>query len=365
MKKNSNKNIIKKSEIIDIKDSEIKISKKLISFIIPCYNSSKYMKKCIESILELGDDIEILIIDDGSSKDNTLEIAKSYEIIYPNICRAIHKKNGGHGDALNVGIKNATGLYTKVVDSDDWINVKEGKKLLSIIRSNVENKKNVDLYITNYVYDKVGQTKKKVMSYKIFIPQNKIITWDNIRFFTPASYMMMHALTYRTEVLRKSNLVLPKNTFYVDNLYAYKPLVHVHTLYYLNVNLYHYFIGRDDQSVNEKVMISRLSQQYKVTRMMLYDVNINKVRYEKLKQYMINYLSLMMTATCVYSIISYDDNWLKEEKRLWDEIKKKDKNLYKKLRYSFLGMGVTLPGETGKQIAIGGYKLSRLIYGFN
>ena len=357
-KKNSNK-------ISSKTDNDNKTNKKLISFIIPCYNSSKYMKKCIDSILELGEDIEILIIDDGSSNDNTLEIARSYEIIYPNICRAIHKKNGGHGDALNVGIKNATGLYTKVVDSDDWINVKEGKKFLSIIKNNVENKKFIDLYITNYVYDKVDKGKKKVMSYKLFIPQNKIISWDNIRFFAPTSYMMMHALTYRTEVLKKSNLVLPKNTFYVDNLYAYKPLVHVNSLYYLNVNLYHYFIGREDQSVNEKVMISRLSQQYRVTRMMLYDVNINKVKYEKLKQYMINYLSLMMTATSVYSIISYDDNWLKEEKKLWDEIKRKDKNLYKKLRYSFLGMGVTLPGATGKHIAIGGYKLSRIIYGFN
>lgn len=338
---------------------------KYISFVIPCYNSSKYMRKCIESILPLGEDVEILIIDDGSDKDNTYEIAKSYEEKYPNICRAIHKKNGGHGGALNVGIEKANGLFFKVVDSDDWISTKEGKKLLDIIKNNEKNNKIVDLYITNFIYDKVDTKRKKVMSYRLFIPTNKIISFNETRFFAPTSFIMMHAITYRTEVLRRSNLVLPKNTYYVDNLYAYKPLQHVNKIYYLNSNLYHYFIGRSDQSVNEKVMISRLSQQYKVTRLMIFGVNINKIKSSRLKQYMINYLSLMMTATCVYSILSYDDNWLKEEQKLWGEIKKRDKNLYKKLRYSFLCMGVNLPGLPGKKIAISGYKLSRLIYGFN
>ena len=83
---------------------------KLLSFAIPCYNSEAYMEKCIDSILPGGEDIEILIIDDGS-KDRTAEIADAYEKKYPTICRAIHQENGGHGEAVNAGIRNATGLY--------------------------------------------------------------------------------------------------------------------------------------------------------------------------------------------------------------------------------------------------------------
>ena len=338
---------------------------KYLSFIIPCYNSSAYMKKCINSILPLGEDVEILIVDDGSTKDNTLEIAKKFEKDYPNICKAIHKENGGHGDALNVGIKNARGLFTKIVDSDDWIDTDAGLKLLDTIKYQESKKSHVDLFITNYIYDKVGVKHKKIMEYRIALPKNRVITWDKIRFFPPGSYMLMHSLCYRTEILKKSNLNLPKHTFYVDNIYAYKPLINVDKIYYLDIVLYHYFIGRDDQSVNETIMISRLEQQYKVTRIMLYEVDLTSIKYKKLYNYMINYMSIIMTVTSVFSLLSKDEKWLDEKDRLWNELKRKNKKLYNELMFSFLGLGVNLPGELGKMITIGGYKISRHLYGFN
>ena len=98
---------------------------KLMTFAIPCYNSQDYMENCIKSLLPGGDDVEILIIDDGS-KDSTGDIADAYEKKYPGIIRAIHQVNGGHGEAVNAGIRNATGLYFKVVDSDDWVDVRSG-----------------------------------------------------------------------------------------------------------------------------------------------------------------------------------------------------------------------------------------------
>ena len=338
---------------------------KYLSFIIPCYNSSKYMKKCINSILPLGEDVEILIIDDGSTKDNTLEIAKKYQEKYPNICKAIHKKNGGHGDVLNVGIKRAKGLFCKVVDSDDWIGKSEGLKLLSTIKSLEKKKAGVDLVVSDFIYDKVNAIHKKRMSYLFSIPRNRTITWDQIRFFRPGVYMLMHSLCYRTDVLRKSKLVLPKHTFYVDNIFAYKPLPYVKKIYYLNVPLYHYFIGRNDQSVNESVMISRLDQQYRVTRCMLYDVNLDKVKSKKLKHYMINYMSIIMTVTSIFSILSKKEKWIDEKDKLWAELKRKNKKLYNELMYTFLGIGVNMPGKFGKKISIAGYKISQLLYGFN
>ena len=93
---------------------------KLLSIAIPCYNSEAYMEHCINTLLTGGDEVEIIIVDDGSQKDRTPEIADEYERKYPGICRAVHQENGGHGQAVNTGLKNATGVFFKVVDSDDW-----------------------------------------------------------------------------------------------------------------------------------------------------------------------------------------------------------------------------------------------------
>lgn len=338
---------------------------KYISFIIPCFNSSEYMSKCIDSIVALGDNVEVLIVDDGSNKDNTLDIAKEYEKKYPNICKAIHKENGGHGDALNVGIEHATGLYLKVVDSDDWIDTKAGQELLDTIIKLENNNQKVDLYVTNFIYDKVGVKHKKVMSYNSFLRKNEILTWDDVKKFKAGTYLLMHSLCYRTEIVKKSNLNLPKKTFYVDNIYAYKPFLYVNNLYYLDINLYHYYIGREDQSVNEKIMISRLEQQYRVTNIMLYDVDLSKVNNKSLYNYMINYMSIIMTITSVFSILSKDKKWIIEKEKLWSELKHKNKKLYNDLHNTFLGIVVNLPTPAGRAITVLGYKISQSLYGFN
>ena len=65
---------------------------KLLSICVPCYNSQDYMERCLDSLLVGGDQVEILIVDDGS-KDRTGEIADRYEKEYPGICRAIHSKS--------------------------------------------------------------------------------------------------------------------------------------------------------------------------------------------------------------------------------------------------------------------------------
>ena len=111
---------------------------KLLSVAIPCYNSAAYMRNCIESLLPGGDEVEILIVDDGSTKDNTAEIADEYEKNYPGICRAIHQENGGHGEAVNAGLRNATGVYYKVVDSDDWVNEEAYMEVLDTLTEREE-----------------------------------------------------------------------------------------------------------------------------------------------------------------------------------------------------------------------------------
>ena len=103
---------------------------KLLSVAIPCYNSESYMEHCINTLLTGGEEVEIIIVDDGSAKDRTAEIADEYAGRYPTICRAIHQENGGHGEAVNTGLRNATGIFFKVVDSDAWVNEEAFQEVL-------------------------------------------------------------------------------------------------------------------------------------------------------------------------------------------------------------------------------------------
>ncbi|MBQ0001339.1 MAG: glycosyltransferase, partial [Clostridiales bacterium] len=241
---------------------------KLLSIAIPSYNSEAYMEKCIKSLLPGGEDVEILIVNDGS-KDRTGEIADEYARKYPTIVRATHQENGGHGEAVNAGLRNATGLYYKVVDSDDCVAREPYKKILETLRKFVESGDLADLLISNYVYDKQGATKKKVIQYRHYLPKEEMFGWDQVKPMPKGTYFLMHSLIYRTELLRECGLELPKHTFYVDNLFAFEPLPYVQKMYYLDVNFYKYFIGRDDQSVNEAVMIRRIDQQLRVNKLMV------------------------------------------------------------------------------------------------
>ena len=133
---------------------------KLLSIAIPCYNSEAYMEKCIESLLKGGEEVEILVVNDGSS-DRTAEIADAYAEKYPTIIKAIHQENGGHGEAVNAGIRNATGLYFKVVDSDDWVNEEAYKQILKTLEELTRGPKTLDMLISNFVYEKQGASSKK------------------------------------------------------------------------------------------------------------------------------------------------------------------------------------------------------------
>ena len=206
---------------------------KLLSIAIPCYNSEAYMEKCIESLLKGGEEVEILVVNDGSS-DRTAEIADTYAEKYPTIIKAIHQENGGHGEAVNAGIRNATGLYFKVVDSDDWVNEEAYKQILKTLEELTRGPKTLDMLISNFVYEKQGASRKKVMQYRHCLPVNEIFGWDSVH-MSKGKYLLMHSIIYRTKLLHECGLELPKHTFYVDNLFAFEPLPFVKNMYYLDV----------------------------------------------------------------------------------------------------------------------------------
>lgn len=307
---------------------------KLISFTVPCYNSQVYMKKCIDSLLAGGRDVEIIIVNDGS-KDGTLKLANEYKENYPDTVKVIDKENGGHGSGVNAGLKAAEGLYFKVVDSDDWLDTDALNELLGVIKLHLSEGRLPDLYVTNFIYDRVYDGTKHVSSYEKKMPQGKIFGWDGVKKFRFSHMMLMHALLYKRENLLKSGTRLPEHTFYVDNIFAYKPLPFMQTVYYLNVDLYHYFIGRADQSVNRKNIIARYEQQLLVMREMTdaYSWDEIKKMPKGLKNYMWHSLEVIMMTTLFFTCAEYSKERKENLKALWRHIKERDKKLYKKLRH--------------------------------
>lgn len=337
---------------------------KLLSFAIPCYNSAAYMEKCIESVITGGDDVEVIIVDDGSTKDNTLEIAQRYEKKYPGIVKAVHQENAGHGGAVNTGLSHATGKYFKVVDSDDWIDAKSYKKILATLRS-FDKDDEPDMLIANYVYEKVGVKRKKVIHYHNVFPIEQMFGWDDIGFFKIDQYILMHSVIYKTSILKESELQLPTHTFYVDNIFVFEPLKNVSKMYYVDTNFYRYYIGREDQSVNEKNMIARIDQQIGVTKRMIDYYRTNEISNKKCAGYMLKYLRIMMEVSSIFLIVDGTEESLSKKKELWLYVKNADRRLYRKLRYSLLGFSVNIPGKAGRGISKAGYKVMNAIIGFN
>ncbi|MDR3596228.1 glycosyltransferase [Clostridium sp.] len=337
---------------------------KILTVVIPCYNSAVYMEKAINSLIIGSEDLEILIIDDGS-RDNTSIIADEYEKKYPNIIRVIHKENGGHGDAINTGLKYSKGIYFKVLDSDDWFDKNSLKKILEVLKNMINNAESLDMLIANYVYENMSINKQKSINYKGAMPEKKIFTWDDLGHLNSSQNILMHSVIYRTEVLRKCDLNLPKHTFYVDNIFVYKPLPYVNTMYYINVDLYRYFIGREDQSVNEKIMIQRIDQQIKVTKIIIDCYNPMLIECKKLRKYMIKYLVMMMTVSTVLLLKDNTEESLRKKEELWYYLNLKNRKLYKEINKYFLGLCMKIKGMLGRKIILAGYSLSRKMFGFN
>lgn len=337
---------------------------KYITFAIPCYNSEAYMEKAINSILPAGEDVEILIVNDGST-DKTKKIGKQYAERFPSIVKVINKENGGHGDAVNSGLSHASGKYFKVVDSDDWVDEDSLMKLLEVIRGFVREGSEVDMIVSNYVYEKAGMEHKKIIHYRNVLPQNEIFRWDDIGSFHLDQYILMHSVMYRTEMLKLCQLKLPKHTFYVDNIYVYYPLPHVRLLYYLDVDFYRYFIGREDQSVNEKVMIGRIDQQIKVNKIMIEDIDLWKISNRKLRKYMFNYLEIITVVSTIMCIRSGTEENLEKKRELWHYLKEHDIRLFHRLRSGIMGQTMNLPGKGGRKISVAAYKISQKVVGFN
>lgn len=333
---------------------------KLISFAIPSYNSEGYLHHAVDTILSGGEDVEIIIVNDGS-KDGTGAVADEYAAKYPTIVKAIHKPNGGHGSGVNRGLQEATGIYYKVVDSDDWVDEKALKELLLTVKRHVSKGIEADMYITNFIYDHAQDHTTRCRSWKSKFPVGRIFGWEEVKPFIGSQTLLMHNLMYKTALLRQSGTVLPEHTFYVDNLFAYQPLPHMKKLFYLDVDLYHYFIGRDDQSVNMRNFVNRYDQQIRVMNCMLeaYTYEEMMAMVPGLRRYMLQDLSAIMMNTMLFCCAGGNEPARKEAyQKMWDDLKARDPKLFDFLYHKSIPAIVTwMPWRMRGATTLVGYRV--------
>ena len=337
---------------------------KLLTVTVPCYNSQGYMEHCLTTLLSGGEDVEILVVDDGST-DDTAAIADRWAAEHPSVVRAIHQENRGHGGAVMTGIRNASGLYFKVVDSDDWVDETAFAKVLDRLRAFESEGKPVDLLVTNYIYDKTELGRKSEIRYTRAFRENAVLTWDEVRRFRPWENLLMHALIYRTEVLRRSGLDLPLHTFYVDNLFCTVPLASVETLCYMDVGLYHYFIGREGQSVQESTMIRRIDQQIRVNKLLMEQLDLEHVPNERCRETIFHYHDIITAVTSIMLVLGGTPEHLAKKEALWAWIRDEHPWEYQKLRRSLFGVIMNLPGKLGRGIAVICYRIANRLFSFN
>ena len=331
---------------------------KLISFVIPAYNSEAYLHIAIDSLLISGNDIEIIIINDGS-KDQTLSVANRYQKKHPNIVKVIDQENGGHGSGINAGLKNAAGKYFKVIDSDDWVDGPSLTQLIKKLKEHIKNQQDVDLYITNFVYEHVQDDTTFERDYSVNFPIEKIFNWnETLKKFKYSKTLLMHALIYRTQILKDMNLELPRHTFYVDNLYSYAPLPYVKSIYYMKLPLYRYFIGRADQSITLKNITKRYQQQIKVFELMqkAYPYSVIQALPKGLRSYMKHCLAAILMITQMFTGAEDSIDRRKDLKALWRQIKETDVSMYRYLKYRSLNVLVNFfPWKLKGYIMVKGY----------
>ena len=334
---------------------------KLLTVTVPCYNSQDYMEKCVESLLIGGEKVEIIIIDDGS-KDNTGVIADAYAEKYPTIVRVIHQENGGHGEGINQGLKHATGTYFKVVDSDDVLSEDFPAFLETLAEC---NRNSVDLVLTNYYYVHTDGEGDKSLHYTNALPVNKVFGWNEVGTFRPYQLMTIHSCTFRTEAMRKWGQALPKHVFYEDNLMVYQTLPHVEKMYYSNIDLYRYWIGRPDQSVQRSVMTKRYQHQLLVTERCFTSCHLDELKSKRLQKYLRHELFVMFAISILYARLNCSEEADRNLEEMFARCRGYDRKWADHFRYRSVLRLICIPGKFGQNLVEWVYNTSNKIVRFN
>jgi glycosyltransferase involved in cell wall biosynthesis len=247
---------------------------KVLSVCVPSYNMEKYLNRCIDSFLvpEILDRLELIIVNDGST-DKTLSIANDYKAKYPQTIVVIDKPNGHYGSCVNASLKVATGKYFRIVDADDWV---DSGTLVTFI--NKLEGIDIDCVCTKFTIH--NSQENIVKTIEIDMPSD--VDLDMNSFTISDNCTHMHTLTYSLRFLHAINYSQTEGVCYTDTEYVYIPLSRSKSILFIDISLYQYFIGRDNQSMNRSVIEKNFMHFIKVCRRLLLEherkvtININE-----------------------------------------------------------------------------------------
>lgn len=242
--------------------------KKILSVIIPTYNMEDYLSRCLDSLINIPPCIlellEVIVVNDGS-KDTSLSIAESYKKKFPKSIFVINKRNGNYGSCVNVGLKECTGKYVRIVDADDWVDSNGLVCLIHKLRMI-----DVDVVFTSFetVYASGRKNRLHVSNIKV---SGRIYTKDSQELLDlkPSEDLAMHRITYKTALLRDIDYKQLEGISYTDLEYDYYPILKAQTFVFYDIILYQYFVGRTGQTISIDVRLKHTEDSLRIIERML------------------------------------------------------------------------------------------------
>ncbi len=209
-----------------------------VSIIVPIYNSEKYLKKCLESLVRQSmQDIEIILIDDGSS-DGSLKIISKYAYKFSNIVY-VSKNNAGIGASRNDGIKKAHGKYIAFVDSDDYISKNFAQEMYDFCEEN-----NLDMAICDYY--KIDELKGKKQIERIYDFKISNVQ-DDKDIIYKINYSPWNKL-YKKELLINNKIEFPTKLKYEDTPFVMKSIMNAGKIGKYNKALNYYVFHNNSET---------------------------------------------------------------------------------------------------------------------
>jgi glycosyltransferase involved in cell wall biosynthesis len=308
---------------------------KILSIIVPAYNMEDYLERCLNSVLyhKWDEDLEVIVVNDGS-KDRTLQIAITYKDKFPEIVTIIDKENGNYGSTINAALPVAKGKYVKILDADDWFDTKEFERFM-------EQLKNVDcdLVITHYTLNYISGKKKQ-----IYFPYEDNRVYDfSIMLSHKLLRLQMHAVSYRTELLRKNNYYQSEGIVYTDQEWVFYPMFFVDKITFINANVYQYLLGREGQTVDMKVRVKNISHTIVGIEKMLSDYSGLEKKIEiseNRKSFLYYRIARRINGVYTFHLMKLPFNNT-EILKLEDNLKKKNKDIY--LLVEKIGLNKLIP----------------------
>lgn len=312
---------------------------KLLTVSIAAYNMEKYLANALDSLTDKSviDDLEIFIIDDGST-DRTLEIAKKYASKYPNSIFPVHQENGGYGTTVNYSIAHAGGKYFKLLDADDWFDTQGLRTLIKTLR-NIDT----DIIFTPFYKSWEGEPEELIeikMKAGVSSPMRELAGVTH--------WLGMWSLCYKTKKLQACSIKLPAHSLYTDTIYAIEPFASMKTIYYLDAPLYHYRLGRPDQSMSRENRTAHIAERMSINRQLCSFYEVQKSMHNENLFILLSQIALIHRAIikCLLLCPICGQNWnqLKQYDR---EIRLLSADVYKNaINYSKTGWFLRLLRKT-------------------